>query len=59
MNEVFVHEHALVHGFPEEQVLHAWRNSVSVSRRGFESGEVDLVAIGLDKHGRAIEMTGR
>ena len=28
MNEVFVHEHALMHGLSEEQVLHAWRNAV-------------------------------
>ena len=59
MNEVFVHEHALVHGLSEEQVLHAWRNAVSVARRGCESGEGDFVAIGFDRHGRAIEMTGR
>ena len=59
MNEVFVHEHALVHGLSEEQVLHAWRNAVSVVRRGCESGEVDFVAIGFDQHDRAIEMTGR
>lgn len=26
MNEVFVHEYALMHGLSEEQVLHAWRN---------------------------------
>ena len=48
MNEVFVHEHALMHGLSEEQVLHAWRNAVSVARRGCESGEVDFVAIGFD-----------
>lgn len=59
MNEVFVHEHALVHGLSEEQVLHAWRNAVSVARRGCESGEVDFVAIGFDQHDGAIEMTGR
>lgn len=54
-----MHEHALMHGLSEEQVLHAWRNAVSVARRGCESGEVDFVAIGFDQHGRAIEMTGR
>lgn len=54
-----MHEHALVHGLSEEQVLHAWRNAVSVARRGCENGEVDFVAIGFDQHGRAIEMTGR
>lgn len=54
-----MHEHALVHGLSEEQVLHAWRNAVSVARRGCESGEVDFVAIEFDQHVRAIEMTGR
>lgn len=59
MNALFVHEHALVHGLSEKQVLHAWQHAVAVARRGCESGEVDFVAIGFDQHGRAIEMTGR
>ena len=59
MNAVFVHEHVLVHGLSEAQVLHAWQNAVSVARRACESGEVDFVAIGFDQHGRAIEVTGR
>lgn len=48
MNDVFVHEHALVHGLTEQQVLHAWRNAVAVARRACSNGEVDFVAIGFD-----------
>lgn len=59
MNDVFVHEHALVHGLTEQQVLHAWRNAVAVARRACSNGEVDFVAIGFDQHGRSIEVVGR
>lgn len=56
MNDVFVHEHALVHGLTEQQVLHAWRNAVAVARRACSNGEVVFVAIGFDQHGRSIEV---
>lgn len=59
MSALIVHEHALIHGLSENQVLHAWKNAISVARRGCESGEVDFVAIGFDQRGRLIEMVGR
>ena len=56
MNDVFVHEHALVHGLTEQQVLHAWRNAVAVARRACSNGEVDFVAIGFDQHGGRLRL---
>lgn len=59
MDTVVVYEHALKHGITEMQIRHAWRNAIEVRKIIREDGFVDYVALGFDKDGRPIEMTGR
>jgi len=57
--QVLVFEHALKHGLTEAEILHAWENQIRWVEFERDDGNIDIVAIGFDMHGRAIEMTGR
>lgn len=57
MFEVRVHSHALKHGISEKDVLCAWENYLCM--RGRDIPRTDqMIAIGVDRFGRLIQMVG-
>ncbi len=48
MIDVYVHPHALKHGIPEEEVLHAWTNYVRSQQRACPD-EDQCVRVGYGK----------
>ena len=59
MEQILIFEHALRHGLSEEQITHAWRNAFASATIVRDTGITDIVAIGFDQNGNAIEMTAR
>lgn len=55
MVEVYVEPHAFKHGISESDIRFAWGNYVARQYRGAPN-EGQIVAIGLGRTGRAIEM---
>mgnify|MGYP004475551607 CR=1 FL=1 len=55
MDELIIDEHALKHGLTAEEISYAWNNFLKKQYRGAPN-EGEIVAIGYDRKGRAIEI---
>ncbi len=54
-----IHPHAFKHGISEEDIRHAWSNGFAWARRDRDDGKVEYVLVGMDTHGRLIELIAR
>lgn len=52
-----LHPHALKHGLSEEDIFYSWQNFVSKRHRLLAQSN-QIIAVGLDKQGRFVQMVG-
>ena len=55
VDELIINPHALIHGLTADEIEAAWNNFAARQHRGAPN-EGEIVAIGFDASGRAVEM---
>lgn len=54
-----IHPHAHKHGLTRGEIERAWRNAFEWARRDRDDGRAEYIILGVDSHGRIVEMAAR